>query len=77
MEYDRDVKLLADALRLSASVLSHHPDMLGPQVVGRLLPYYNSHDKIQLLIRQCDTDGLKVSTFNMGNSFCSCTATLS
>jgi len=29
---DRDVKLLADALRLSTSVLSRYPDMLGPQV---------------------------------------------
>ena len=58
--YDNDVKLLGDALRLSASTLSHHPDMLGPMIVGRLLPYYNSHDKIQHLIRQCDTDGLEV-----------------
>ena len=59
-QYDNDVKLLIDALRLSASTLSHHPDMLGPMIVGRLLPYYNSHDKIQHLIRQCDTDGLEV-----------------
>jgi hypothetical protein len=28
----RDVKLLADALRLSSSVLGRHPNMLGPQV---------------------------------------------
>ena len=60
--YDNDVKLLDDALRLSASTLSHHPDMLGPMIVGRLLPYYNSHDKIQNLIRQCDSDGLEVSS---------------
>ena len=61
-QYDNDVKLLDDTLRLSASTLSHHPDMLGPMIVGRLLPYYNSHDKIQNLIRQCDTDGLEVRT---------------
>ena len=58
--YDNDVKLLADAIRLSASTLSHRPDMLGPMIVGRLLPYYNSHDKIQNLIKQCDSDGLEV-----------------
>lgn len=31
---DRDVKLLADALRLSSSVLNRYPDMLGPQVIS-------------------------------------------
>ena len=59
-QYDNDIKLLADAMRLSASTLSHRPDMVGPMIVGRLLPYYNSHDKIQNLIKQCDTDGLEV-----------------
>ena len=58
VQYDKDVKLLADALRLSASILTHHPDMLGPQIIGRLLPYYNSSQKIRILIQQCDTHGL-------------------
>ena len=61
---DRDVKLLADALRLSASVLGRYPEMVGPQIVGRLLPYYSSHEKIQLLIHQCDTDGLEVNSLS-------------
>ncbi len=60
-QYDRSVKLVADALRLSASVLTRYPDMLGPQIIGRLLPYYNSHERIQDLIAQCDTDGLDVN----------------
>lgn len=56
--YDKDAKLLSDALRLSSSILSHYPDMLGPQIVGRLLPLYGSNQKIKQLIDQCDTDGL-------------------
>lgn len=40
-QFDKDVKLLDDALRLSGSMLVKFPDMLGPQIVGRLLPYYN------------------------------------
>ncbi|KAK2159956.1 hypothetical protein LSH36_143g06049 [Paralvinella palmiformis] len=61
---DRDIKLLADALRLSASVLSRYPEMVGPQIVGRLLPYYSTNEKIQLLIHQCDTDGLEVNALS-------------
>ena len=57
-QFDKDVKLLADALRLSASILSHHPNMLGPQIVGRLLPYYHTHLEIKGIIKQCDTDGI-------------------
>ena len=60
-KFDQDVKLVADALRLSASMLSRHPDMLGPQIVGRLLPYFHSHEKIQNLIQLCDSDGLDVN----------------
>ena len=59
---DKEVKLVVDALRLSASVISKHPNMLGPQIVGRLLPYYHTLPKIQYLIQHCDEDGLSVST---------------
>lgn len=54
---DKNIKILTDTLSLSASVLSKHPHMVGPQVIGRLLPYYNTYEKIGQLIRQCDTDG--------------------
>ncbi|XP_050388645.1 NACHT and WD repeat domain-containing protein 2 [Patella vulgata] len=57
-KYDNDVKLIADTIRLSSSILSHHPDMLGPQIIGRLLPFYGHNPKIQALIEQCDTHGL-------------------
>lgn len=56
--YQKDVKLIADAIRLSSSILSHYPNMLGPQISGRLLPYYQQNTNIRSLIQQCDSDGL-------------------
>ena len=61
---NKDAQLLADALRLSASVVTWRPDMVGPQIVGRLLPYYNTHSQIQSLIKQCDSDGLEVNALS-------------
>ena len=60
-QYDKDVKLVADALRLSSSILSHYPSMLGPNIVGRLLPYFSMYEKIRTLIHQCDSDGLHMN----------------
>lgn len=57
--FDKDVRLIADAILLSSSILSHYPDMLGAQITGRLLPYYKQNSKIRELIQQCDTDGLR------------------
>ncbi|KAH3716159.1 hypothetical protein DPMN_058878 [Dreissena polymorpha] len=56
--YQKDVKLIADVIRLSSSILSHYPDNLGPQIIGRLLPYFTINENIRMLIQQCDTDGL-------------------
>jgi hypothetical protein len=56
---DKDIKLVADAIRLSGSVLLQIPSMIGPQIIGRLLPYYSRNKKINSLIQQCDTDGLE------------------
>lgn len=56
--YQKDVKLIADVIRLSSSILSHYPDNLGPQIIGRLLPYFTMNENIRTLIQQCDTDGL-------------------
>ncbi|XP_064648000.1 NACHT and WD repeat domain-containing protein 2-like [Lineus longissimus] len=56
---DKDIKLVADAIRLSSSVLVQIPSMIGPQIIGRLLPYYSRNRKINSLIQQCDTDGLE------------------
>ncbi|CAL1545368.1 unnamed protein product [Lymnaea stagnalis] len=57
--YDKDVRIIADAIGLSSSILSHYPDMLGPQITGRLLPYYRHNPQIRTLIQQCDSDGLR------------------
>lgn len=60
-EYEPSVEILADTIRLSASVLSRYPDMLTAQIVGRLLPYYSSHDRIRDLLNQCDAEGVRVN----------------
>jgi len=46
-DVDAGVPLMMDAIRLSASVLSRYPDMLGAQIIGRLLPYYKTHARIR------------------------------
>lgn len=62
LKYDKEVTLIADALRLSSSILSVSATNLVPQLVGRLLPYYffNSSKfmNVRRLIEQCETDGL-------------------
>ena len=60
-ENDKNIKILADTLRLSASILTKHPHMVGPQIIGRLLPYFNSYDKIRSVIQQCDVDGTDIN----------------
>ena len=45
--YDKNVEILADALMLSASVLTKQPQMVGPQIIGRLLPLLPSYEKVQ------------------------------
>lgn len=49
--------LVADALRLGGAILSVYPDMLAPQLVGRLLPEIDSNPNIKMLLNQCDTKG--------------------
>ncbi len=61
----KQVTLIADALRLSSSVLSVSASNLVPQLIGRLLPYYfinsNQFDNLKCLIEECETDGLNNS----------------
>jgi len=49
---DRDVKLLADALRLSSSVLNRYPDMLGPQVILVLLTSFFTWPDLNLFLTE-------------------------
>ncbi|KAG1670315.1 NACHT and WD repeat domain-containing protein 2 [Nymphon striatum] len=55
----RDTNLVADALRLSGSVLAQVSDMLAPQLLGRLLPMLHTHPMVTSLLQQCDNLGPK------------------
>lgn len=64
-DYDKEVTLIADVLRLSSSILSVSAANLVPQLVGRLLPYYFINSKkftnVKRLIEECENDGLQNS----------------
>ena len=49
--------LVADALRLGGAILSIYPDMLAPQLVGRLLPEIGTNPNIKMLLNACDLEG--------------------
>lgn len=49
--------LVADALRLGGAILSIYPDMLAPQLVGRLLPEIGMNPNIKMLLNACDLEG--------------------
>lgn len=60
--FRRELFLIADALRLSASILGKHPYMLGFELTGRLLPLMNEYSLVRSLVLQCDTEGIKSSS---------------
>lgn len=49
--------LVADALRLGGAILGEFPDMLAPQLIGRLLPEIGSNPNIKSLLAECDKFG--------------------
>ena len=51
--------LVADALRLGGAILGNHPNMLAPQLVGRLLPEIGGNVNVRMLLSACDNDGVK------------------
>jgi len=53
----RELILVADALRLGGAILSEFPDMLAPQLIGRLLPEIGSNPNIKSLLAECDKFG--------------------
>ncbi|XP_076047272.1 NACHT and WD repeat domain-containing protein 2 [Oratosquilla oratoria] len=55
----RELMLVADALRLGGAILSQYPDMLAPQLVGRLLPEMESNPNVKSLLKQCDAEGIE------------------
>ncbi len=54
----REIMLVADSLRLGGAILGQYPDMLAPQLVGRLLSETESNRNIRSLLSQCDEEGL-------------------
>ncbi|KAL4712468.1 hypothetical protein ACJJTC_007484 [Scirpophaga incertulas] len=52
----RELMLVADALRLGGAILAQHPDMLAPQLTGRLLPEAH-YSAVGALLRQCRARG--------------------
>lgn len=55
----RELMLVADALRLGGAILAVYPNMLAPQLVGRLLPEIGGNPNIRMLLRACDNNGPK------------------
>jgi hypothetical protein len=55
----REIMLVADALRLGGAILMHHPQMLAPQLIGRLLPEIGSNPNVRRLLKQCDDEGIE------------------
>lgn len=56
-EAKRELMLVADALRLGGAVLGLHPNMLAPQLIGRLLPETGPNPNIKMLLNDCDKKG--------------------
>lgn len=55
----RELMLVADALRLGGAILALYPNMLAPQLTGRLLPEIGGNENIKMLLRACDESGPK------------------
>ncbi|XP_052126754.1 NACHT and WD repeat domain-containing protein 2, partial [Frankliniella occidentalis] len=53
----RELHLVADALRLGGAILSVYPNMLAPQLVGRLLPEIGVNPNVKMLLQDCDKKG--------------------
>lgn len=53
----RELMMVADALRLGGAILGNYPNMLAPQLVGRLLPEIGGNVNVRMLLRACDEDG--------------------
>ena len=49
----REIQLVADSLRLGGAILGQYPDMLAPQLVGRLLSEMDGNDNIRLGNSRC------------------------
>ena len=48
----RQITLVADSLRLGGAILNTYPDMLSPQLIGRLLSELENNQNIQKLTKK-------------------------
>ena len=53
-EEKKQLRLVADCIRLGGAILSKNPAMLAAQIIGRLLPEQQNNPNIHNLIKQCD-----------------------
>uniref|UniRef100_A0AC35UEM1 NACHT domain-containing protein n=1 Tax=Rhabditophanes sp. KR3021 TaxID=114890 RepID=A0AC35UEM1_9BILA len=63
VELVRQLLLVADAMRLSASLLSRDSNMLSFELLGRLLPLVPTNPYIKTLLIGCDLQGTKINCF--------------
>ncbi len=56
---DQQVKIVKGALEMSAAALSSDHTQLAPELVGRLLPYIHTGDKVRMLVEDCDLHGMQ------------------
>ncbi|KAI6242069.1 NACHT domain-containing protein [Aphelenchoides fujianensis] len=59
----RQLNLVMDGLRLSASLLSRFPWMFAFELAGRLLPLVNENEDIKSLLKGCDLQGHEFNCF--------------
>ncbi|XP_064618536.1 NACHT and WD repeat domain-containing protein 2-like [Lineus longissimus] len=56
---EREVNIVASALKMSEFALLINPEIIGFELSGRLLPHYTKFQQIQNLIDQCDLTAMK------------------
>ncbi|XP_050413112.1 NACHT and WD repeat domain-containing protein 2 [Patella vulgata] len=59
----QEASLVKEALKQSQSTIKDDIDNLGPELIGRLLPYYWDSVHIRRLIEQCKMDGCRNCAF--------------
>ena len=58
-DYQKEISLVADSIRLGGATLKIYPEMLSAQLLARLLPENNNSVNIRNLLKQCDEEGIE------------------
>ncbi len=56
-----ELKILENFFFLASSNLVRNPQMIGPEIIARLLPHYKHYARIRNLINRCDRLGIQFS----------------